>query len=183
MTPFARMAGPLSLLLALAGTAAAQTPSGPAPPPESAAARQARCAVWQRELAFAQSVRDHDVAAFSDIVHENAVFGVGSQPTRGRAAITESWTRIIDGSALELQWYPDTVSVGGDGRTAYSSGPALYRSKKDGSYRLGRFGSVWQIDSDGQWRTIFDDGIQPVPADEAAVKAFNAGRRTECPAA
>lgn len=144
----------------------------------------ARCAVWARELGFAQTVIDHDASAFAGFVHASAVFGVGGdRPQRGREAIVTGWQRLIDGTALELRWYPEAVSIAGDGRTAYSSGPALYRSKKDGSTRLGRFGSVWQIDSDGQWRVIFDDGISPVPIDEAGVKAFEAGRRAECPAA
>lgn len=169
---------PLLLVSAVLAPANAQTPS--APPAQDDAGR---CAVWARELGFAQTVVDHDAQAFAGFVHENAVFGAGRHPQRGREAITASWQPLIAGTQLELRWYPDTVSVAGDGRTAYSSGPALYRSTKDGSTRLGRFGSVWQIDTDGQWRVIFDDGIKPEPADAAAVKAFEAGRRAQCPAA
>lgn len=167
--------------VALAGLLAPAVASAgePAAPP----AHEARCAVWARELGFAQSVVDHDAQAFAGFVHADAVFGVGGQPTRGRDAIAAQWAGLVAGTRLELRWYPDTVSVGGDGRTAYSSGPALYRSVKDGSTRLGRFGSVWQLDRDGQWRVIFDDGITPVAADAAAVQAFEAGRRTACPAA
>lgn len=150
---------------------------------DNATSEQARCEVWARELGFAKTVVDHDAKAFTDFVHADAVFGVGSEPTRGRDAILAQWQGLIAGTRLELRWYPDTVSVGGDGRTAYSSGPALYRSVKDGSTRLGRFGSVWQKDRDGQWRVIFDDGINPVAADAAAVQAFEAGKREVCPPA
>lgn len=145
-------------------------------------ADNARCAVWARELGFAKSVSDHDAKAFAEFVHADAVFGVGGEPTRGRDAISTQWAGLIAGTRLELQWYPDRVSVGGDGRTAYSSGPALYRSTQDGSYRVGRFGSVWQRDHDGQWRVIFDDGITPVATDAAGVQAFQAGRQLSCPA-
>lgn len=168
----------LPLLAVLAtGARAAETPAAPA-----AAGDAARCAVWARELGFADALARHDAEAFAGFLHADAVFGVGHQPTRGRAAILADWMPLIEGKALELRWYPERVSVGGDGRTAYSSGPALYRNPKDGSYRLGRFGSVWQQDADGQWRVIFDDGVRPAPVDEVGVKAFEAGRRDACPA-
>lgn len=174
----------MGALLALCGTTAAQSATTQAAIGDGDdEGRGGRCAVWARELAFARSVAAHDAKAFAEFLHADAVFGVGEQPLRGREAITQGWTGLIDGTALELRWYPETVSVGGDGRTAYSSGPALYRSRKDGSYRLGRFGSVWQIDRDGQWRVIFDDGITPVPVDDAGVTVFEAGRQEACPPA
>lgn len=143
----------------------------------------ARCEVWKRELGFARSVADHDAKAFADHVHVHAVFGVGGpRRTRGREAIVAEWKGIIDGSVLELRWYPDQVSLAPDGRTAHSSGPALYRDPKDGNARQGRFGSVWQRDDDGAWRVVFDGGVQPPKSvDAAAVQAFEAGRRYECP--
>ena len=165
-------------LLLCAAIAAAPSQAGEPAVPEAA-----RCAVWGRELSFAQSVADHDAAAFAEHLHANAVFGVGNKPTRGRDAVVGEWTGIIDGSAVKLAWYPAIVSVGGDGTTAYSSGPALFEDPKTGATSLSRFGSVWQRGTDGVWRVIFDDGSRPVPADAAAVKAFHDGRRKECPAA
>jgi ketosteroid isomerase-like protein len=150
---------------------------------QSAESNDGRCAVWARELGFAQSVADHDAEAFAEHLHPNAVFGVGSKPTRGRDAITREWTGIIDGSAVKLEWYPAIVTVGGDGATAYSSGPALFEDPKTGATSLSRFGSVWQRGTDGVWRVTFDDGTRPAPADATAVRAFREGRRTECPAA
>jgi ketosteroid isomerase-like protein len=154
---------------------------GPGAPLHAAAsADSARCEVWQRETSFAQSVARHDAVAFAEHLHPQAAFGVSRTPTVGREAIVREWQGIIDGSALRLEWYPDVVTVGGDGDTAYSSGPSLYTDPKTGSVRRGRFGSVWQRDGDGAWRVIFDDGIRPEPADAAAVQAFHAGRRPAC---
>lgn len=163
-----------------AGAQAAQAAQAAAPAGQQQLT--ARCAVWQRELGFARAVAGHDAVAFAAHIHADAVFGVGGRTTRGREAIVAGWRGIIDGSALQLRWYPDQVSVAGDGRTAYSSGPALYRDPQDGSYRLGRFGSVWQQGGDGEWRVIFDGGIEsPKPVDKAAAKAFEAARRADCP--
>lgn len=140
----------------------------------------ARCEVWQRELGFARSVADHDPVAFAGFLAANAAVGVSREPTIGREAVTREWQGIIDGSALKLEWYPAVVTVGGDGNTAYSSGPALYQDPKNGAYRHGRYGSVWQRETDGEWRLIFDDGIRPEPADAAAVKAFRDGAGRGC---
>jgi ketosteroid isomerase-like protein len=141
-----------------------------------------RCQVWQRELGFARSVADHDPVAFAGFLAANTAFGVSREPIVGREAVTREWQGIIEGSALKLEWYPAVVTVGGDGRTAYSSGPALYQDPKTGAYRHGRYGSVWQREADGEWRMIFDDGIRPEPADAAAVQAFRDGSGKPCPA-
>ena len=153
--------------LPVTGHAQAATPQAQSSP---------RCQVWQRELDFARSVAEHDPVAFAEHLHPQAAFGVGRKPTVGRAQVTAEWQGIIDGSAVRLEWYPDVVTVGGDGRTAYSSGPTLYVDPKTGAAKRGRFGSVWQRDEDGAWRVIFDDGSRPEPADAAAMRAFQHGR-------
>ena len=150
--------------------------------PASAAADSARCQVWQRELGFARSVADHDAIAFAEHLHPQVVFGMERKPSVGREKIVADWQGIIDGTGLKLEWYPHAVAVGGDGRTAYSSGPALYQDPKTGAFRHGRFRTVWQVDEDGAWRVIFDDGNRPEPADAAAVQAFREGSGKACDA-
>jgi ketosteroid isomerase-like protein len=170
MTRIRKLACVAALMLAGNATAAE---------PISAAADSARCQVWQRELGFARSVADHDPVAFAEHLHPRVVFGMERKPSVGRETIVADWQGIIDGTALKLEWYPDVVVVGGDGRTAYSSGPALYKDPKTGAFRHGRFRTVWQVDGDGVWRVIFDEGNRPEPADAAAVRAFRDGRK-EC---
>lgn len=174
MTQFRRIACIAALALPGPLASAAEAPSS--------AADTARCQVWQRELSFAKSVADHDGAAFAEHLHPRAAFGVERQPSIGRGKIVAEWQGIIDGSAIKLEWYPDRVTVGGDGRTAFSTGPALYQDPATGKFRHGRFRSVWQQEADGAWRVIFDDGNRPEPADEAAVQAFRAGSGRACSA-
>ena len=173
MTSLPRIACIAALALCSSTASSAEVASSPDSP---------RCQVWQRELGFAKSVADHDPVAFAGFLAANTAFGVGREPIIGREAVTREWQGIIDGSALKLEWYPAVVTVGGDGRTAYSSGPALYQDPKTGAYRHGRYGSVWQRGQDGEWRMIFDDGIRPEPADAAAVQAFRDGSGKPCPA-
>jgi ketosteroid isomerase-like protein len=168
-------------LVCLLAVAAAIPPL--AAKPAETSTTDARCQVWARELSFAKSVVGHDAAAFAEHLHPQAAFGVSGKPTVGRDAIVEEWAGIIDGTAVKLDWYPTVVTIGGNGDTGYSSGPALYEDPKTGAARLGRFGSVWQRGGNGVWYVIFDDGIRPEPADAAAVQAFRQGRRADCPPA
>jgi ketosteroid isomerase-like protein len=168
-------------LLSIAPSAAAAAPE-PSPP---ARMNAAECEVWSRELSFAQSVADHDAVAFAAHVEPDAAFSAESpQPLRGRKAIVEGWTGLIEGRQLRLSWYPTRITIGGVAGIASSSGPALYEDLRPGAsprYRLGAFHSVWHKGADQAWRVLFDDGIQPIPATEAEAEAFRSGRLVTCP--
>lgn len=179
------------IALAFAGAAFAQAP----PVVPAAAQRTAdECAVWARELSFAQSVADHDATAFAAHVHADAAFGASrASPTRGRDTITRRWAGIIEGKAVALEWYPTRVTIGppagaagGAGDVAWSSGPSLFEDRDPAAtqrYSLGGFHSVWHRGADGTWRVLFDDGVEPKAATEAEVAAFRAGRDAACPKA
>ncbi|WP_372012962.1 DUF4440 domain-containing protein [Pseudoxanthomonas sp. 10H] len=174
-----------TLLLALFTSTSVAPAAAPARPDgDGGAAATARCEVWARELSFAQSVADHDAAAFAAHLHPAAVFGVSRpNPQRGQAEILAAWDGLIAGVQTRLWWYPDHVHAGGDGSVVASSGPALYQDVASGQYRLGRFSSVWQRGGDGTWRVVFDDGLAPKPADAAQAEAFHRGRAQACPPA
>ena len=146
----------------------------------------ARCAVWQRELDFADALARHDAAAFASHLLMDAVFiGGDGQAVRGRDAIVASWSGLIEGTAPALRWYPDAVELSGDGRVALSRGPywmdnpALPAEQR---YLAGRFISTWLRGDDGQWRVAFDGGggNVPKPAKPAEAEALAAGRKA-CP--
>ena len=152
----------------------------------SAAAEDARCDVWARELGFARTVAEHDRNAFSGYVHPHAVFSAESQqPQFGRDAILDHWEGLINGAVIKLSWYPQRVVTGGDGDVAVSSGPALYErlipKAGEPDFRIGGFHSVWQRGNDNVWRVVFDEGIEPRAAGEADIEAFRSGRREKCP--
>lgn len=175
------MKHPSSLLLSSLLPLSVLAQTAPPPLPQLGAAE---CEVWVREASFAKSVEDRDPAAFASHLDEGAVFGAKSpQPQRGRDAIVAAWGGIIDGSALELRWYPTMVAIDGSGQLAYSSGPALYaRAGEAGpDYRMGAFQSIWRRGGDGAWRVVFDDGIRPQPATAEQVEAFRKGQGAPCP--
>jgi ketosteroid isomerase-like protein len=176
---------PLSLLafavIAFAPIASAAEPSVSPP----ARMSSAECEVWARELSFAQSVADHDAAAFASHVEPDAAFSAESpQPLRGRDEITRQWSGLIAGKGLLLSWYPTRTTIGGVPDVASSSGPALYEDLRPGAkqrFHLGAFHSVWHRGQDGVWRVLFDGGQAPVPATKAEAAAFRAGRQVACP--
>ncbi|HSR66220.1 MAG TPA: nuclear transport factor 2 family protein [Xanthomonadaceae bacterium] len=165
-----------------AGGASAQDAAAPPQPP---APTDAECAVFARELSFAQSVAAHDAQAFAEHVAAGAAFDAGGPaPLHGRDAITRAWAPIVAGKDLRLEWYPARTTVAGAGDLAWSTGPALIEQRAPGAkqrYLLGRFRSVWQREADGGWRVLFDDGAPPRPATEAEAAAFRAARPAGCP--
>jgi len=81
------------------------------------------CAVWQRELSFAQSVDNHDVKAFAAHLHPGTVFAAATEnPVRGADAVLKNWAALIEGRPLRLRWRPNIVNIGGNRNVAISRG-------------------------------------------------------------
>lgn len=182
MRPSSRFA---ALLIAGAVAAAGASAGPPASAPAAPVLDADECAVWLREMSFAQSVADHDAAAFAAHLHPQAAFGTSlPTPSRGRETITKEWARLIEGKQVRLEWYPTRTTVGGERDIAFSSGPALWERLVDGPqprYAISHFRSVWHRGTDGQWRVLFDDGTAPKEVGEAEALAFRAARPTGCP--
>ena len=174
----------LPLLLTVLPALASASEAPPAAPPV-AVFSPAECQVFQRELAFADTVARHDGAGFAEKIDAQAVFGAGRPaPRRGREAIVEAWSGLVSGKDGKLEWYPDRTTVGGEPDVAWSTGPSLFEDTSPGAqtrYRLGRFQSVWHRGADGAWRVLFDEGTPPRPATEAEAAAFRAARPHQCP--
>ena len=110
--------------------------------------------VRARETAFARSMADRDLAAFTSFISPEAVFvGVGGT-TRGPKEIAAAWQRFFDGPQAPFSWRPETVEVLPSGTLALSTGP-VFDPKGE---RIGTYNSTWRLDADGVWRIIFDNG-------------------------
>ena len=151
---------PVALLLtclALAGcTAMPPTPS--APPRADLAA--ARAQVMATERAFARTMADRDLQAFSSFLSDEAVFFSGPAPLRGKAAVTAFWARFYNAPQAPFSWDPDEVEVLDSGTLALSSGPV----KDAAGTVFARFTSIWRLEAPGQWRIVFDRGNPVAPA-------------------
>jgi ketosteroid isomerase-like protein len=110
--------------------------------------------VRARETAFARSIADRDLAAFTSFLSPEAVFVGAGGTTRGPKEIAAAWKRFFDGPDAPFSWKPETVEVLASGNLALSSGPVF--DPKGG--RIGTYNSTWRRDADGVWRVIFDNG-------------------------
>lgn len=110
--------------------------------------------VEAREIAFARTMADRDLAAFLTFVSPEAIFFNGNDPLKGREAIAEAWAPFFEGETAPFSWNPDVIEVLESGQLALSSGPVRGASGEE----VGRFNSIWRRDADGQWRVVFDKG-------------------------
>lgn len=118
----------------------------------------ARDQVFAAERAFARTMQDRDLAAFTRHLSKDAIF-YGRGVDRGPAAVTASWKAFFDGPAPPFSWEPTSVEVVDSGTLALSTGPVR---APDGR-QISTFNSVWRLEADGVWRVVFDKGCQCPP--------------------
>ncbi|MDX1577531.1 MAG: nuclear transport factor 2 family protein [Gemmatimonadota bacterium] len=110
--------------------------------------------VREREIAFAKTMADRDHDAFRSFLSRETVFFSGDAPIRGADAVADAWARFYEGEDPPFSWHPDLVEVLESGTLALSSGPV----RDPNGAVVGRFNSVWRLESDGEWRVVFDKG-------------------------
>jgi ketosteroid isomerase-like protein len=135
----------LTLALFMAGVAVADA--------QSSLTEQVRSG----ETAFARSMADRDPAAFASLIGEEAVFFGNESVMRGKEAVVAGWKRYFAGPSAPFSWKPTEVEVLPSGTLAMTSGPVFDPQGR----RIGTFNSIWQRQSDGSWKVIFDKGCPP----------------------
>jgi len=142
----------LNIRLALAACAllfTGQVPAaGPAGP--EALAQQ----VADTERAFAGTMAQRDFDGFVSFLAEETIFFSGDTPLRGKEQVAEAWKAFYEQADAPFSWEPDNVQVLDSGTLALSSGPVYDPQGK----RVATFNSVWRLESDSQWRIVFDKG-------------------------
>jgi len=110
------------------------------------------------ETAFAKSMADRNLAAFTALLADDTVFWGGKGGVnRGKPAVAADWKRFFDGPDAPFSWVPAEVEVLSSGNLGFTSGP-VFDPKGN---RIGTFNSVWQRQSDGSWKIVFDKGCPP----------------------
>jgi ketosteroid isomerase-like protein len=163
-----RLIRPLALMLTVSALLAAcasgpprqsvaQSASSSAAQPATAAASAQIAAadeqVTTTERAFAKTMADRDFKAFLTFLSPEAIFFSGTTVERGPAEIATVWSPFFNGSRAPFSWRPDHVEVTSDGKLALSTGPVLQEGRV-----VGRFSSVWRLESPNTWRIVFDKG-------------------------
>ena len=133
-----------------------------APPIPTTDRATAERQVGDTERAFAKTMADRNLAAFSSFLSDETVFFSGPVPLHGKQAVTEFWKRFYDKPQAPFSWRPDRVEALASGTLALSTGPVFDPEGKC----FGRFTSIWRQEEPGVWRIIFDKGgpCDPPPA-------------------
>jgi len=106
------------------------------------------------EKAFAATMADRDLEAFSSFLDDEVVFFTGPTELRGRQAVIDAWAPFFEGEAPPFSWRPEVVSVLDSGSLGLTSGPV---DDPEGN-RVGSFNSIWRKNKDGDWKIVFDRG-------------------------
>ena len=123
------------------------------------------------ELAFARMARESGTwTAFRHYAASDALM-----PSPGFVRVHDALKGVPD-PAEPIVWGPDKVWSSCDGSFAVSTGGAEYPSG-----RRGRFLTVWQLQSDGEYRWVmdqgFDDAEAAVSPDTIAARIASCGQR------
>jgi ketosteroid isomerase-like protein len=138
----------LSIPIALAALAACTTPMTK---PSNADLTQQ---VADTERAFAKTMADRDLGAFTSFLSQETIFFSGPKPLHGPTEVTAFWKRFYEKPAAPFSWRPETVEVLESGTLAISSGPVFDPSGK----KFATFTSIWRREGPGVWRIVFDKG-------------------------
>ena len=105
------------------------------------------------EIAFAKTLADRDVKAFTRMIAPDAIW-LADAPLRGPAEVLTRWQKYFDAAQPPFSWAPELVEVQEGGRLALSTGPVTNAAGK----QIGTYTSIWRREKTGEWRLIFDRG-------------------------
>jgi ketosteroid isomerase-like protein len=118
------------------------------------AERDVASEVRDAERAFAKTMADRSLEAFSSHIAPEGIFFNRNGALRGRETVVAAWTRFFDKKEAPFSWEPETVEVLDSGTLALTSGPVRDPAGK----LIGTFTSIWRLEPDGRWRVVFDKG-------------------------
>jgi ketosteroid isomerase-like protein len=127
----------------------------------NATPQSAKEQVFAAERAFARTMAERDLKAFSGHLSNEAVFFGGAKTLRGKQQVTEGWAPFFAGEQAPFSWEPDQVEVLESGNLALSTGLV----KDPAGKVIARFNSIWRLEAPNVWRVVFDKGS---PAEAAA---------------
>ncbi|MFO7370048.1 MAG: nuclear transport factor 2 family protein [Bacteroidales bacterium] len=117
--------------------------------------------IVQAEAEFNQMAADQGIpAAFEAFAANDAVILRGDSLIRGKEAIKNYYDQRYDGKdKVVLTWQPDFVEVAASGDLGYTYGSYNYvvtDSLGAVKTHTGTFHTVWQRQTDGAWRYVWD---------------------------
>lgn len=124
-----------------------------------------RAALRAADQAWSQTPPDLD--RFMSFVTDNAyTIMPDADLIQGKAKIRSLWSGMFTNPGFALKWTATNVEVAADGRTGYTIGTWEMTMQDSGGKALNRTGkyiTVWQKQSDGQWKVVADTAVFDSP--------------------
>ncbi len=114
--------------------------------------------VRQTEIDFAKAFADRNPVKFFAFVAEDAHFLGPKRTLSGKAEVMKVWSEYLKPEKAPFRWEPERVVVNANGDLGLSTGPVFDPQGK----HIGNYSSIWQRQSDGTWKIIFDGPGAPV---------------------
>lgn len=122
--------------------------------------------IMAADAAFDRALADGDLAAFAELVAEDAVF-LGSEVLEGREQVVAAWSTLLGPEATtSLRWAPDAAEVAASGDLGYTRGRYRMTTAGAGGETAtagGIYVTIWRRGGDGRWRAALDIGTPPEP--------------------
>ncbi len=108
--------------------------------------------VRDAEIAFAKAFADRDAAKFFAFISDDASFLGPKRTLAGKAEVVEVWSEYLKPEKAPFRWHPERVAVNAKGDLGLSTGPVHDAAGK----HIGNYSSIWQRQTDGSWKIVFD---------------------------
>ena len=123
------------------------------------------------------SVKEGMFSAFLFYIAEDGVIlRDNSLPSRGREALRERFAGKSD-SSFVLSWDPLYEKISESGELGYTYGIHTTLVKATGEISKGTYITVWQRQTDGNWKFVIDTGTEGLPEMSAVSELFIPGKR------
>lgn len=106
------------------------------------------------ERAFAATMAQRDLNAFTTFLSDEAIFVSDGRTLRGKQQIVDAWKRFFQGPVAPFSWEPAHVEKIDSGGLMLSTGPVRDRH----GVVVATFTSIWRKEAAG-WRILFDRGV------------------------
>jgi len=124
-----------------------------------------RAALRAADQAWSQTPPDLD--RFMSFVADNAyTLMPDADILQGKSQIRSLWSGLFTNPGFSLKWTATNVEVAADGRTGYTLGTFELSMQDSGGQALNRTGkyiTIWQKQSDGQWKVVADTAVFDSP--------------------
>ena len=127
-----------------------------------------RAALRAADQAWSQTPPDLD--RFMSFVADDAyTLMPDADLIQGKATIRSLWSGMFTSPGFALKWSATNVEVAADGRTGYTIGTfelGMQDSSGKTLNRTGKYITIWQKQSDGQWKVVADTAVFDSPPAE-----------------